>query len=282
MSAFVQASEFIARGIAIFPVRFRDKRPAVPSWEVYKTHLPTMTELRHWFPSDMRNYAVVLGWQRLAVLDFDDMQAYYDWQMWTLDNCHLLDRAYSVKTSRGVHLYFSLLEDQHNLKLAGIDFKTSGYVVGPGSVHPSGHIYQAMGPWELPVIERLADIVPADMLKNASMEDIRPVRCMEDRNAKNAGNFDIYDLAENAVAKSPLERAQNNYHIEDFFNDATTGDFHPVPCPFHDDAHASAWISVKLQLFGCHSCNMRPMSPVGFYAALHQVDIQTAIRQMAC
>jgi hypothetical protein len=38
---------------------------------------------------------------------------------------------------------------------------------------------------------------------------------------------------------------------------------------------------VEKQLFGCHSCNMKPMSVIGLYAAMYTGgDIQQAIKKM--
>lgn len=45
------------------------------------------------------------------------------------------------------HLYFSIGDTQliqHHPKYKGIDFKSSGYVVGPGSIHVSGNKYKAV------------------------------------------------------------------------------------------------------------------------------------------
>lgn len=46
------------------------------------------------------------------------------------------------------HLYFSLVEPaalvQHHPDYPGIDFKSSGFVVGPGSIHASGNTYDAV------------------------------------------------------------------------------------------------------------------------------------------
>lgn len=285
MNIIDQALEFTKRGIAVFPVRFRDKRPAVPKWEIYKTYLPTSQDLRGWFSSNLHNYAVVLGWQRLAVLDFDDMEVYTDW----LDfdkQFGMLQNAYRVKTSRGMHVYFHLLEDRHNMKLPGIDFKSAGYVVGPGSTHPSGHIYTSESEFYFPIIDKLEQVVTCEMLKDASEYDLKPVRPIYQPTAKNAENaafFDIWEQAESATenTKTPLEKVLGKWGIASFFPGVTAGDdFTPVCCPFHEDSTASAWINTRLNLFGCSSCNMRPMSPVGLYAALHQVDIKQAIKEM--
>lgn len=277
------AAEFVARGIAVFPVQYRGKRPSVPSWEVYKTTLPDDKQLRQWFPSNLRNYAVCLGWQNLAVLDFDDMDVWYEWQFWALDNCKLLDTAYRVKTSRGVHLYFRLEEEQHNLKLPGIDFKKCGYVVGPGSVHPSGHIYAALNDFNLPIVQTLASVLPAEIYEQAVRVDIpAPVEVPA---AVLPAIGDIWEQAEQETmldVLSPVDKIKRRHKLEHYFpgyKPDHSGYLH-VKCPFHADDNPSAWVDVSRQLFGCHSCNFKPMSVIGFYAALHQVDIKTAIREM--
>jgi len=296
------ASQFISQGIAIFPVRFRDKKPAVPSWEIYRDALPTDKQLREWFPSDMRNWGIVLGWQRLAVLDFDSMDLFYDWQMWALKNCKLLDNAYSVKTSRGVHVYFSLLEETTNKRIPGkeeianreagiikklpaIDLKTSGYTIGPHSTHPGGFVYRAISEnINFPIVERLSDILPEEILAHAndrSDYDAQPVNTDHIRAPQ--GERDLFDEVDNGPQVSPLERAKNRYKLQDFFpgQKVDRRGFIHVVCPFHADKEPSAWINTKDQLFGCYSCNMRPMSVVGFYAALHKIDIKSAIREMS-
>jgi hypothetical protein len=285
MTVYQSAKYFVDNGISVFPVRWRDKRPAVSSWEKYKTYLPTDSDLRGWFPCDMRNYAVVLGWNRLACLDFDDMDAWYSWQNWTLDNQILRQRErYMVKTRRGIHFYFHLLEDLHNLKLPGIDFKTSGYCVGPDSTHPSGHIYYAMDTTGFPIVEKLSDIMPAELLTNAINSDIRPVIPVTARTSENRLVYDIFEQAEQPMEArlSPVDKVRSSWRIETFFPDSKfdSRGFASVNCLFHPRDNCSAWINVDSQLFGCHVCNMKPMTVIGLYAALHQVDIKTAIKSM--
>jgi hypothetical protein len=143
-TVYENARFFVSQGISVFPVHYRGKKPALPRWEPYKDILPTDAQLREWFPTNLRNYGVVLGWQNLACLDFDNQEAWEAWNAYRLElDSHPLDNAYMVKTSRGMHVYFILLESRDNLKLPGIDFKTHGYVIGPGSTHPTGAVYEA-------------------------------------------------------------------------------------------------------------------------------------------
>jgi hypothetical protein len=197
----------------------------------------------------------------------------------------LLDNAYTVKTSRGMHLYFSLLEPRDNLKLPGIDFKTHGYVIGPGSTHPTGHIYQPMSPWHLPIIENLSDIVPAELLEQAvaMKENYTPIAPL---NCERESVRDVWEEADQAPlftgSLSVIDTIKSRWKIESFFPGVKPhGKFMRVLCPFHDDKEPSAWVNVEKQLFGCHSCNMKPMSVIGFYAAMYTGgDIKKAMEKM--
>jgi hypothetical protein len=284
MTIYSQAKQFVDMGISVFPIAYRGKKPLVQHWEPYKEILPTDADLRAWFPTNLRNYAICLGWQRLAVLDFDDMATWYEWNHWRLEcKSHPLDNAYAVKTSRGVHTYFLLLEERNNLKLPGIDFKTHGYTVGPGSTHPTGHVYQALSPLYFPIVESLADVVPAEMLEQAISADYKPVTPLD---CASAPVRDLWDLVDNPTpttgALSPLETIKSTWRLEQFFPGiAPHGKFMRVICPFHDDKEPSAWVNIEKQLFGCHSCNMKPMSVIGFYAAMYTGgDIKQAMERM--
>jgi hypothetical protein len=284
-TVYQNARFFVSQGISVFPVHYRGKKPALPHWEPYKDILPTDAQLREWFPTNLRNYAVVLGWQNLAVLDFDNEQVWYEWNHWRLEqDAHPLDNAYMVKTARGMHVYFILLEARDNLKLPGIDFKTHGYVIGPGSTHPTGALYQAVSPWYLPIVDSLAELVPAEILEQAVSADYQPVSGM----TLPAPERDLWDEVDNPSpelftgALSIVDTIKARWRVEQFFPGVKpAGKWMRVCCPFHDDKEPSAWVNVEKQLFGCHSCNMKPMSVIGLYAALYTGgDIQEAIRKM--
>lgn len=290
MTIYQNARAFVDRGIAVFPVKYRAKTPAVPEWKIYQTALPTAGDLTQWFPCQARNYAVCLGWQRLVVLDFDSPEAWQSWNLWTLDNCKLLDDAYTVKTRRGAHVYFSLLETLPNMKLLETDFKSSGYVLGEGSTHPSGHVYTAIKPaLNFPIIERLSDVLPAEMIKHAidDTQNLKPVTTCE-RTPAESLFAEIERAAEHpAGVLSPLEIALQRYPIESFFTGAKVNarGFGSVNCFFvHKGGpdNESAWFNIKSQLFGCSVCNFKPMTSVGLFAALYcQNDIKRAVREMS-
>jgi hypothetical protein len=135
-----------------------------------------------------------------------------------------------------------------------------------------------------PIVERLSDILPDETLTQASAynTDYQPVNTAHICARAPEGERDLLSLLDDPAQVSPIERAKSRYKIQDFFPPAKVdrNGFIHVICPFHDDKSPSAWISIPNQLFGCHSCNMRPMSVVGFYAALGKMPISDAIREM--
>lgn len=99
-----------------------------------------------------------------------------------------------VKTGSGgksKHLYFRLPESsalvQHHNDYPGIDFKSSGYVVGPGSLHKSGNRYEVLSgdPSEI-------DDAPATLVKMLVKPDRH--RTTVDGKAVDVSEQDITDM----------------------------------------------------------------------------------------
>lgn len=123
---------FHQRGIRVFPLHPpgpRGKEPNCASWDDYET---TEAEIAKFV-----NYGVALG--SLAVVDSDSPEV----EAWVQAN--VPDTPFKVRTGRGVHRYYRkygiaphfIHRDGHT-----IEFRNDGeYVVGPGSIHPSGSIY---------------------------------------------------------------------------------------------------------------------------------------------
>lgn len=123
---------FLDNGVRIFPIKYKDKVPACASWDDYRA---TREELDDW-----GNYGVALG--SLGVLDSDTPEV----EAWVAANAP--PTPFMVKTARGVHRYYRLIgAAPHFVHRAGftIEFRNHGqYVVGPGSTHASGVVYQAL------------------------------------------------------------------------------------------------------------------------------------------
>jgi hypothetical protein len=283
MDTFSFAKQFSSLGISVIPIRFRDKRPEFsllpkneegdPGWEVFKKTLPTIDQLASWF-SGQRNYGVVCGWNNLAILDFDDIDEYNRWLYWAMSaqgiTKYVADYAFRVSTSRGVHVYIRLPHKEKNRKLGKIDVKGDGYVLGPGSVHPSGAIYTPMRDcWNFPLVSALSDVLPASLLLPATKPAAAPVW----QPTMPAG----------PVNGGLIKKIKSTFKIESFFPNARkSGNGWMLDlCPLHDDHSPSFWINTEQQICGCFAgCTDKPLDVINLYGRLHGLSNTEAIRAM--
>lgn len=286
MNALETARFWNALGVATIPIRYRDKRPALASWEEYQHRLPSDTELVKWFSRPFTNIAVVVGWRNLVVIDFDADTEYERWQLWLSRKpvYRWIRNTYQVKTARGMHVYVITAQPASNAKLPGIDVKAqSGYVLAPPSVHPSGHVYTQFS-GDLPVrIEALSDILPAELLavhtqqpKTVTSAPVPPVVISDD-----PWSHAEYPLDPD---RDLIEQIKERYRIEQFFPRLRSrhGRWHMTNCPFHDDRNPSFWIDIERQLCGCFAgCTSQPYDVIDLYARMHNLSIPDAIRIMA-
>lgn len=284
MTILDQASQFVNSGIAVIPIRYKDKRPEFSllpktldgkaSWEPFKTTLPDTEQIRQWFVVP-RNYGVVCGWNNLVVLDFDQIQEYNKWLLWTAKSggltCYVGEYAFRVATARGVHVYIRLPHKEKNRKLPGIDIKGDGYVLGPGSVHPSGAVYTPMRDvLNIPLVSALSDVLPVDLLIHT--EQSAPAAAWTPRAAPPAPGVTL------------IEKIRKSFQIEDFFPGlkGTGKDWFITLCPLHDDHNPSFWVNAQKQVCGCFAgCNDKPMDVVNLYARLHGLSNREAIFALA-
>jgi len=141
-----QALRYLALGLSVIPIKARDKRPPI-AWKDFQKRLPTEAELRGWFDGkDDLNLAIVTGEvSRVVVVDGDSAEAV----AWL--NAHHPSHM-RTKTAKGGHYFF--LHPGHEVrngaKLGGMALDVrgdGGYVVAPGSVHPTGALYEEEGDW---------------------------------------------------------------------------------------------------------------------------------------
>lgn len=133
-----------ARGWFVHPVRPRDKRPLLVDWPNAATTDPD--RIRAWWDEHpLANVGVATGPSRLLVVDLDGPQAFVTWR--DLSAGHPRQPTLTAFTARGCHLHYSV---HHALGLrnlagklgAGVDTRAvGGYVLAPGSIHPSGAEY---------------------------------------------------------------------------------------------------------------------------------------------
>lgn len=286
------AYRFYNLGIGVIPVRFGDKKPDIAAWKEFQTSLPTPLELLTWFDTEQRNIGIVTGWRGLTVLDFDRMDIYGRWMLWAkrdrLSTASMVARtAYRVSTSRGVHVYIYLPHTEHNRHMDGIDIKAAGgYVLGEGSVHPTGAIYTALTPGVfIPSVESLSDILPASILLTQDTPGIQTPKPL--RSAPSA-NTDPWAVAAAAtpITTGMVERIRNSLRVESFFPNAITtsydGRWRMTQCPLHDDQNPSFWLDTERQICGCHAgCTSRPLDVINLYARLYGLSNRDAILALA-
>jgi hypothetical protein len=282
-SALQEAFRWLLEGVATIPIWPGTKKPALHSWQVYQTRLPTLDELVRWYCSP-RSIAVLTGWRGLVVIDFDEFGLFVNW--W--DQYRPATRI--VFTSRGAHVYFYITDPVKAHKLPGIDIKAAGgYVLAPPSIHPSGQAYQVFCDAPIMGIRNISDVLPAE-LKSADLQKFNPSTQYQPAiqpRTPIAGPVDPWDPGYNP--RDLVSKIKERIRIRDLVpgpyvprsNNTTT-----VRCPFpwkhlHGDQNPSAWICEDLQLLFCKKCMpARGWDAINLYGELHQLSNGDAIREL--
>lgn len=275
------ALHWLNQGIAVIPIAYRTKIPdsrLLPikydqngqpvrkrngriqhDWETYQKRLPTEQQVIDWFSAGEHNLAVITGWRNLAVVDFDDVKVYTEWQLNST-----LPSTYSVLTPRGVHLYFFLEKPTNSFKLNKIDVQSTGkYAITSPSVHPSGVTYTVLDK-STPIlsVESITDVL--DIPK-----EIKTI--IKPRSNGNGWGNDL------------VSRVKKNYPILSFFPEAEKSGarWYKTLCPFHADTHESFWIDASRGLCGCFAnCTPKPLDAIDLWAVLNNMSIEEAIAEM--
>jgi len=285
------AQEFTALGYAVIPIHYRTKEAKV-KWAPYQECLPSKNNILRWFAHSITNGAVLTGSHGygagLVVIDFDNMPDFLTWYKWAGEANEIsrsaLD-AYMVKTSRGVHVYLTS-EQAHtfsNLHYGGVDIKAeSGYIMLPGSVHPSGFVYQAVDEKNLqfPVFESLDQVLPPEILERRESA----VFLAQDPPSYTEPN-PLQILDQPAGKKMTIAQIKSRHKIEDFIpvSMRTGANYYVAKCPFHDDQHESMWVDTAKQICGCYAgCSgQTPWDIINLFARLHNVSNNEAIDQLS-
>lgn len=129
-----------AMGFSLIPVRAGEKIPAI-QWAPFKSRHATLDEIAGW-AEEGHNAGIVTGAiSGLVVLDCDSAEA-----VALAIGRGIPQSTISVRTARGCHFYFrhpgSKVPNKASL-LVGMDIRgDGGFVVAPGSIHPSGARYE--------------------------------------------------------------------------------------------------------------------------------------------
>jgi hypothetical protein len=173
------ALRLASMGISVIPIKARDKKP-VGAWKEFQTRRATEDEIRVWFANKPTlNIGIVTGAiSRVVVIDADSEE------MATRVG-QLYPSPMRSKTSQGRHFFYR--HPGHTVgnraKIVGLALDVrgdGGYVVAPGSTHPSGIVYLEEGTWgdieDLPVFQASwlgEQVQPLVNLRTAITERIR-------------------------------------------------------------------------------------------------------------
>jgi hypothetical protein len=138
------ALKLASAGLAVFPCRVRDKRPATGSGLKDATRDPA--QIRAWWELDPNfNVAVATGAvSKIFVVDADGPDAERELQRLELPT------TVEAITARGRHFYFKYpgtpIRNTAGKIAPGVDTRgDGGYVLAPPSIHPSGALYRWAG-----------------------------------------------------------------------------------------------------------------------------------------
>lgn len=141
---------------SIIPIKERDKRPNITSWELYKTQRPTKEEIKQWLNKDLFKNIAVIGGKvsgNLVCFDLDDPEAFKDLN---LDiNILIKQGVWVVETPKQKGRYHIIVRDKKDIEITrnvkqDIDMRANGHywVVYP-SIHPNGNQYNLLNTHDL-------------------------------------------------------------------------------------------------------------------------------------
>jgi hypothetical protein len=270
------ALDWLQIGIAVIPIFYKSKKPALRSWIEFQSRLPTEQELNSWFSHKLRNLAIITGWQNLVVIDFDTFDKYSEWLQWATVGQAALVAQYSVcaVTARGVHIYIKCSQAD-NMKLPGVDIKAcGGYVLAPPSVHPSGVGYTWLTEGPIMEVDSLEEVIPDTWLSQHNTEQpIVTVPILDPWEA--AGHH-------SQIGMGTINRIKQQVKITDLLPaiKSSKQGWYKTLCPFHTDNEPSFWVDDNRGLCGCYACGGKPMDVINLYARLNQVDNRQAIQML--
>ncbi len=146
-------------GFQVVLVPLKGKHPAVP-WKQYQDQRIPREQVEEWFLQGEHNLAIITGViSGIVVVDGDSLQA-----------CEFIEETCTktpmvVQTRKGRHYYYrhsgtKVPNACRVLDIPPVDLRgDGGLVIGPGSTHPSGHVYcltsesNITPPPELPLYE---------------------------------------------------------------------------------------------------------------------------------
>src|SRR5262245_43377806 len=145
------------KGLHVFPCQPRDKRPATANG--VKAATDDLDTIRRWWQQNPQfNIGVATGAPSgIFIVDVDGIDA--EGELRRLEAQHgTLPATIEGITGRGRHVWFKMpdapIRNSASKLAPGLDIRASGgYVLVPGSIHPTGRAYQ----WSVDCADAIAD-----------------------------------------------------------------------------------------------------------------------------
>jgi hypothetical protein len=139
MKSNIDWRELHGLGFSLIPVHVGKKIPAI-AWTQYKTRRASLEEIATWEQAGHNSGIVTGAISSIFVLDCDTPEA-----VALALKLGIPENGVSVGTAKGKHFYFRYpdfsIPNKTNF-LPGMDIRgEGGFVVAPGSIHPSGVVY---------------------------------------------------------------------------------------------------------------------------------------------
>ena len=265
--------QYIRWGISIFPLKEKDKKPAL-SWEEYQHRHPTPEEIQSWLSDGHRNWGAVCGSvsDNLVVIDVDKEELFKE-----LDLERFAKETFTVRTGKGYHIYLRVDSPIRRKSLTWdgkeeLRFQAEGsYVVACGSIHPTGKEYSHY------------EVSPIEIKKY-------PVSILEDiENAwKRYHNLDKIEEKRKIVKESTtrgrdLEEFKKKVGmklIEKYVEPKRRySNYWQGLCPFHDDHDPSFTVYEDTNSWYCFGCQ-KYGDIINFIQEIEHLDFISAIKKI--
>ena len=197
-------------GFSVFPLPRGEKAPKM-SWKEYQQRHASDDEVSSWQGQSL-NVGIVTGpISNLFALDVDSGEAQ------ELINELGLPKTPTVRTAKGAHYLFRYppFEVKNRVRVNGVALDVrgkGGYIVGPGSLHPDGPMYQ----WEVTPEECDFAQLPAEVLALIEQgSSTREVARQDSLNGQylEAGNFTFWlnrQISEQLAILKEAEEGERN------------------------------------------------------------------------
>lgn len=247
------AMKWLSSGNAPIPMYPHTKIPAI-AWERYVDKLPQKYTVERWFKNGVMNIGLICGGENnLCVLDFDSMRSYASFKNRVSTENNIwrdVPSSYSVKTSRGVHIYLLSRKREITRKTDTADIRAyRSLVVIPPSIHPSGVKYECMN-------KNNTFILTVDSLSQVFPEPVFEIKKKYDP--------DIIDIIESKMItsydkdciKKIKERLPMLVFAQSFtelYPSGGNGRYYIGKCMLHNDTKPSFWVDTYKDRCGCYA-----------------------------